>query len=156
MICNQLSIAFENAYLHQKLLGRISELENARNKLSESEQKMQLTVESVSEAIMVASLDGKIIRANKAASSMHGYEHNDEFIGKSSLMYVAWEDRRRMLEYLKKIKETGVFRNAEYTLLKKDGSAFQTECSISVFRNFLGIPEGFVICIRDISARKQA
>jgi PAS domain S-box-containing protein len=155
-LCNQISIAFENTFLHQKLLGRINELENTRNKLIESEQKMQLTVESVSEAIMVASLDGRILRANKAASSMHGYERNEEFIGKSSLMYVTFEDRRRMLENLKKIKETGVFRNAEYTLVKKDGSKFQTECSISIFRNFLGIPEGFVICIRDISARKMA
>jgi PAS domain S-box-containing protein len=154
-LTNQLALAFQNARLHQNLLQRVKDLENTKNELSESAEKMRLTLDSLSEAITVASLDGKIIQANKAASRMHGYDRNEDFVGKSSLMYVVWEERRRMLENLKKIKETGVFRKAEYTLVKKDGSTFETECSISVYRNFLGIPEGFVICIRDISARKQ-
>ena len=153
-LSTQLALAFQNTRLHQHLLQRVKDLENAKNDLSESDEKMRLTLDSLSEAIMIASLDGKIIRANKAASRMHGYERNEDFVGKSSLMYVVWEERRRMLENLKKIKETGVFRKAEYTLVKKDGSTFETECSISIYRNFLGIPESFVICIHDISSRK--
>ena len=106
-IANQLSVAFENAGLHQNLKQRIKDLETAQTRLSQSEQKMRSTLRSVSDGIMVTSLDGRIQTANEAAIKMHGFDVDDSFYGKTSLRYVDGSDRRRMLENLKKIKNTG-------------------------------------------------
>jgi PAS domain S-box-containing protein len=154
-ISNHLAIAFQNAHLHHNLLQRIEELERTQNELSESDEKMRLTLDALFEAILVVGLNGRITQANKAAVWMYGYERNQEMIGQSALKFVVWDERRRMLENLKKIKETGVFKKAEYCLMKMDGSSFDSECSISLFRSFLGHPAGFVICVRDVTFRKQ-
>ncbi len=154
-ISQRLAIAFQNIDLHQKLLSRVNDLEKARKRLSESEQKMRITLDSVFEAIIVASLDGKILQANQGAAKMHGYQQAQDFIGKNSLRYVAFAERRRMLEYVKKTMETGVSRKTECTIITKNGTPFDAECSIGLQRNFLGIAEGFVICVRDISAGKN-
>jgi PAS domain S-box-containing protein len=155
-ISNQLSLAFENARLHRNLVQRIQDLETTRNMLTQSEEKMHLTIDSLSEGIMITSIDGRIIQANEPAARLHGYNSNDHFVGTHSLRYVDPADRRKMLDNLKIILETGNPKIAEYTLIKKDNSRFLTECNISIYKDFLGKPGGFVICIRDISVRRQA
>ncbi len=155
-ISNQLSLSFENTRLHRNLVQRVQDLETTRNLLTQSEEKMNLTIDSLSEGIMITSLDGRIIQANEPAARIHGYTSNDHFVGTHSLRYVDLADRRKMLENLKIIQETGNAKIAEYTLIKKDNSRFLTECNISIYKDFLGKPGGFVICIRDISERRQA
>jgi PAS domain S-box-containing protein len=154
-IGHQLSIAIDNAVLHKNLLSRINELESIKNNLADSEEKMRLTLKAASEAIIVTSADGRIRQANEVAIRLHGYAIDNKFIGTTAIRYVDRNDRKRMLENLKTVRESGAFKKAEYTLIRKDGSKFQTECSISAFNNSLGQFEGFVICIRDISERKK-
>ena len=52
--------------------------------------------------------------------------------------------------------EEGITRNVEYTLLKKDGTAFPGEISAAVIRGAGGTANALVAIIRDISERKQA
>jgi PAS domain S-box-containing protein len=152
-ISNQLSVALDNSFLHQKLVSRISELEATENRLTLSEEKMRLTLESISDGVMLTSLDGRILEANNVAVKLHGYDQDMAFLGKSSLRFVVFEDRRRMLEQLHNVVHGGVSRQAAYHLIKKDGSTFQAECSIGTFKNLAGEIQGFVISIRDISER---
>jgi PAS domain S-box-containing protein len=155
-IGHQLSIAIENAMLHENLVTRIHELESTKNNLADSEEKMRLTLEAASEAIMVTASDGKIIQANDEVINLHGYTNDRDFIGTNALNYVDYIDRHRMMENLKNIQEGGTFKKGEYTLIRKDGSRFPAECSISAFNNSLGQFQGFVICFRDISKRQEA
>jgi PAS domain S-box-containing protein len=155
-ISNQLSIALDNAQLHQKLISRIQDLEKTQSRLSLSEEKMRLTLESISDGVMVMSLDGKIIQANSVAVKLHGYDQDNRFIGKIALRYVVPEDRRRLLEHLQSVLTKRAPREATFTLFKKDGSQFPAECNIGTYQNSAGMIEGYVICIRDVSERKQA
>ncbi|HSW58213.1 MAG TPA: PAS domain S-box protein [Dehalococcoidales bacterium] len=154
-ISRQLAMLFEKSQLHQNLLKRISELEKTRTNLSETERKLHITLDSVSEAVIVISPEGKIVEANNIAYRMCGYENTEEFLGKSALRFVVFEDRRRILEYMKAARESGLSRKSELIMVRKDGIKFEAECNISVFRKFLGLPDGFIIIIRDISVRKQ-
>jgi PAS domain S-box-containing protein len=51
---------------------------------------------------------------------------------------------------------TGVMRNAEYTMLRKNGSRFPVELSAAASTNADGQSRGIVIVVRDITARRQA
>jgi PAS domain S-box-containing protein len=153
---NQLSIACNNAHLHRNLLSRVKELEATQTRLTDSEQKMNLTVDTLFDGVMVLSLDGKIIQSNEAAARLHGYHRDEEFIGKNGLRYVVWEDRRKMMEILKYVLETGANHISEYTVVRKDGSRFISEMNIGLNKNFLGQPLGYIFSIRDVSQKKQA
>ena len=124
-------------------------------KLSESEEKMRLTIESLVEGIIVTSIEGIVLSANKAAARIHGYNSAKNILGENALRYVEHHDRRRLLDSLKKALKGETFKASEYTFIKKDGCRFAGECSISVYKNSSGKIEGFVICVRDISERKR-
>jgi PAS domain S-box-containing protein len=154
-LSHQLSIAIENTRLHQNLITRIQELETTKKSLADSEEKMRLTLESASEAIIVTSEKGKIRQANEVAINLHGYKEDSSFYGSQAFKYVEAKDRPKLLNEIKKIKKAGPIKDAEITLIKKNGDKFDAECSISTFNNSAGRIQGFVICVRDISHRKQ-
>ncbi len=155
-ISSQLSIALDNASLHQKLISRIRDLDSTRGRLSQSEEKMRLTLESISDGVMVIALDGGILQSNSMAVKIFGYDEDNGFTQKNALRYVVPDDRRRLLEHLRSVFSRRAYREATYSLIKKDGSLFPAECNIGTYQNSQGEIEGFVICIRDISERKIA
>jgi len=153
-ISAQLSIAFENSILHDNLLARIKELEETQNRLSLSEQKIRMTLESVSDGIVVISLDGRIIQANSVAIRMLGYDGDSAFMGRPALRYVNPDERKKMLENLKKVIQSGIVTVAECELIRKDESRFPAECGINPYKSSIGEIKGLVIWIKDITKRK--
>jgi len=138
------------------LVTDISERKQAEEALQESEGKLRLMFESVTDGITVTDLNGIVIDANDRTAEIHGFSSKDELLGKSAFELIAHLDRERATANMQKtIKEESV-RDIEYTLLKADGSKFIGELSASVLKDTAGNPIGFIAITRDITERKQA
>ena len=141
-IAHQLSTSIENANLHRDVL--------------DSENKLNLTLQSVSEGITVTDLEGKVKQVNDFVVKMHGYESADELIGRNAFQFIAPEDRDRAMKNMEKTLTTRSSGLIEYTFMKKDGSKFPAELSANLMNDVNGNPVGFVASTRNISERKQA
>jgi len=138
-----------------KRLGRIIERTQTKIALEESRKKLSNIFHASPDAITVTDLRGTIIECNRATLDMHGFSAKKEIIGKSAFELIAQEDQQRALENMKKTLQKGSIKNAEYTLVTKDGSEFRGELSASVIRDNSGKPVSFVSIIKDVSERKR-
>jgi PAS domain S-box-containing protein len=132
----------------------ITERKKAEETLRESEEKLRLMYESVTEGIIITDLNGIIVDANEAAVRMNGCDSKKQLIGRSSFEFIAGRDHARAAENLKKTLEQGRSGIIEYTLLREDGSEFPGELSASLIRDKSGNPASFVAITRDITERK--
>jgi PAS domain S-box-containing protein len=107
------------------------------------------------DAITVTDLKGKIIECNQAALDVYGGSSRQDLIGKNSLALIVRSDRKRAMENMRTVLKKDSMKNVEYVLLKKDGSKYSAELSVSVVKDARGKPSAFVGIIKDITERKQ-
>jgi PAS domain S-box-containing protein len=133
-------------------------LNHRKAKLDESEKLYQSLIETSPDAITVTDLVGNLIMVNKQAAALHGFNSVREMVksGKTAFDFIASEDMQRAIENIKKTLEMGSIRNAEYLLLKRDGTTLPAELSASIFTDQKGQPKGFIGVIRDVTKRKRA
>jgi len=124
--------------------------------LRESEERYRSLVETSPDAITLNDLDSKILMCNQQAVVLLGFESKEEIVGKKSYNFLVPEDRQRAEKEARKALETGCLRAVEYTLVKKDGTLFSAELSMSLIRDADGKPKAFITLTRDITLRKQA
>jgi PAS domain S-box-containing protein len=155
-IAKQLAIAIEKAILHEDVVAKTEETENARQLSRESDAKSRLIIESVAEGVLVTDLNGVIQGGNRQVVAMHGYYAETEILGLSIFKLLGVSDRVRVIKDLRKVLDIGSSGLLEYTCLKKDGSEFPGELNISLIRDVSGRPTGFVATSRDMTKRQQA
>ncbi len=136
----------------------ITDLKESEKKLKESEKKFRVTAETASDTIFMADASsGKLIFCNDAAVSMYGYK-KEELVGKQGKMMVPEEERPNFGKGFEQCKICN-----EYTFigplretwgLRKDGSKFPTEISISKCK--MGKKEYITSIVRDITQRKES
>ncbi len=124
--------------------------------LRASEARYRTLVETSPNGITLADLEGNVILCNQQAARLHGYENPESMIGTHVLKLVVPSDRQQAASNTGKTLNEGIVTNAEYTMLRKDGSRFPAEFSTALIRNTAGVPTGFIGITRDISERKQA
>jgi PAS domain S-box-containing protein len=124
--------------------------------LRASEQHYRRLVEILPDAVGMIDLQGRLTTANRQAVGMLGYAGPGELLGKNAFDLMPPEEHERMKADLTVTLETGVMRNAEYTMLRKNGSRFPVELSAAVSTGADGQSRGIVIVARDITARQQA
>jgi PAS domain S-box-containing protein len=134
----------------------ITERKKAEEALRDSEEKLRLTIESVTEGISVSDLEGKIVQVNEAVVKLHGYDNKEELIGRSAFDLIAERDHTRATQNLEKTLKDGYAKNIEYTFLTKDGKEFDAELSSATLRDASGNHLGFIAITRDITERKKA
>jgi PAS domain S-box-containing protein len=136
-------------------LGMITDI-TARKKteqsLQENQQNLQTLADTVTTGIGVIGIpDGKFLYVNSAYEKAFGYDH-DELIGRNTPdIYWDVEDRKRILELLKKTENKADY---DVRLKKKDGTMFWGMSSVRPV-NFNGRPALLGI-FTDISDRKIA
>jgi PAS domain S-box-containing protein len=131
----------------------ITERKSAEEALRESETKLRAIFDGSRDAIGV-SKGGIHTYVNPAHLSLFGYESNDDLIGTPIIDLIAPGSRGLVEERIKK-RAAGkpVPSLYEVTALKKDGTTFPMECSVSTY---LLRGEKFTLAIfRDVTERKR-
>jgi PAS domain S-box-containing protein len=134
----------------------IVRLHDTTTALRASEQHYRRLVEILPDAVGLMDLQGRLTTANRQAAEMLGYAGPGELLGKSAFDLTPPEEHERMKADTTITLATGVMRNAEYTMLRKNGSRFPVELSAAASTNADGQSRGIVIVVRDITARRQA
>ncbi|MGA2109772.1 MAG: PAS domain S-box protein, partial [Syntrophorhabdales bacterium] len=135
-------------------IGQALMRKRAEDALRESETKLRAIFDGSRDAIGV-SKDGIHFFANPAYVSLFGYENADELIGKPTTEFVAPESRGLVNERVeKRAKGEAVPPSYEATGLRKDGTTFLLEATISLYA--LKGEQFTLAVLRDITERKRA
>ena len=121
-----------------------------------SEQHYRRLVDILPNAIGLIDLQGRLTTTNRQGVEMLGYAGPEELLGKSVFDLTPPEEHERVKADIATTLETGVTRNTEYTMLRKNGSRFPVELSAVVSTDADGQSRGIVIVVRDITVRKRA
>ncbi len=124
--------------------------------LRASEARYRTLVETSPNGIILADLEGKLLLCNQQAVKLHGYTSPESMLGIDVFKLIAPYDRRLAAINTQKTINEGRTTNAEYTLLRRDGSSFPGEISTALVRNTSGAPTGFISMTRDITERRKA
>ena len=131
-------------------------IKGSEEALRESEARYRGVVYASPDAIVVVDLDGRITMANQLAVSLYSGASEDDLIGRNAFEMIAAEDQQHAMQDLQNNLKLGGLMHVEYTLVRKDGSTFPAEISVSTIRDPEGIPQSFISIIRDVTEHRQA
>lgn len=130
----------------------ITEQRNVENTLREREEQYRSIFESVTDAVLVFDLDGRIVEANPSACRMYGYSEQ-ELIGLSAAAIVRSDYFHGFDNFKKRVSDGGRFVTDSVNL-RKDGTQFDIEMHGAGF-TYRGA-QHLLSVVRNISERKRA
>ncbi len=129
-------------------LTEITELQNIKQKLSNSEEQYRSLIEQASDAIFINTLSGDLLEVNESACSMLGYS-KEELCAKNVKDLYREEDLERIPLMYKELA-SGQQTLLERSMVHKNGNLVIVEITAKM------IADGRVVAIaRDISERKK-
>lgn len=128
----------------------------AEEELRASRELLARTFQSLTDALFIMDEKGRILVCNSAASDMFGYSR-DEMLGqRTTFLHVDRKAMQRFRRYLRRaIDAKGFMHGLEFRMKRKDGTAFESEHSITPLAGGDANRMGWVGVIRDISGRKR-
>lgn len=124
--------------------------------LRASEEHHRRLIDILPDAVCLFHPKGQLLTANSQAAIMLGYATTEELLQKNIFdLTPAGEHERVKTEFMAALK-TGIIRNAEFTMVKKNGSVFRVELSATVSLGLGGQSTGLLSVARDITERKRA
>ncbi len=143
--------------INSELVARIKEQENSEERLRESEMKYQKLTDTAADAIICLKSPDTIYLWNKKAEEMFGYSVDEAMRKPLHQLIVPEIYREKAYAGLKEFYQTGrgavVGKTLELTALRKDGTEFPIELSVSAMN--IGGEWHSTGIIRDISGRKR-
>ena len=135
----------------------VTERKRMQEALRISEEKLRTMFESMRDGIVLTDTKGTIVEVNDATVKMHGYTDKKQIIGRNGIELVAERDRARVMEAaVKQSKGETPKEIAEiHTLVRVDGTEFESESSRSILRDSAGRVIGFIAVERDVTERKH-
>jgi PAS domain S-box-containing protein len=125
--------------------------------LEQSEQRFRAVTESVTDAIISADADGRIVFWNRGAAAIFGYDAG-EAMGLELTVLMPERYRERHLAGLRRLREDGessvVGRTLELNGLRRDGAEFPLELSLGSWHQ--ADQRYYTAVIRDLSVRQRA
>jgi PAS domain S-box-containing protein len=135
----------------------ITERKQAEETLHDSEERFRSVAENANDAIIYINGNGEIIFWNHAAEHIFGYSA-EEVVGSSISLILPERYRVAHLEGMNRVMKTGeskiMGKTVEMSGLRKDGSEFPLELSISTWK--IREEVYFTAVIRDITKRKHS
>ncbi|MFD0694709.1 PAS domain S-box protein [Paenibacillus sp. GCM10027628] len=125
-----------------------------RIKQLRAQQLMDSFMDLTSDGIVVVDLEGKVIEVNKGFEELHGWTR-EEVIGKV-LPMTPEECKEDVFRLYERIIAGEQFSNQESLKMRKDGSSFIANVTISTLKDENGKVVAFVGIERDITPRKKA
>jgi len=133
----------------------IVRLRHATAALRASEHHYRQLMEILPDAVASIDLQGQLTAVNPQATAMLGYADASELLQKTVFDLTLQDDHERARSDIASTLQTGVLRNAEYTLLTATGSRVLVEVSGASLKGTRGQPVGLVGVLRDITERKR-
>ncbi|MFO1045697.1 MAG: PAS domain S-box protein [Planctomycetaceae bacterium] len=146
-----------NAVLDQRIRERTEELVRLNEEIRASEEEFRLMIECVKDyAIYTLDPEGRVTSWNDGAARIYGYSAA-EIVGQHRSRFFAQEEIARGLpdSEMKEAADAGRF-SEEAWRVRKDGSHFWANGTMTVRRDHQGNVLGFVKVVRDLTERKRA
>jgi PAS domain S-box-containing protein len=126
-------------------------------KLRDSEERYRTLVEISPDGIALSDLNMNFLMANRKFLAMYGYDsfENLKSSGITVFDLFSEEERGRARENLKKNIEADAQLTTEYRSLRRDGTVFPIDLTLTVVRDEAGLPRYLLGIVRDISKRKM-
>ena len=124
--------------------------------LRESEERFRNLIDTAPFGILVISLEGKVLLANRQCADLHQTDHPDNLLGLPITDLVAVADRKLFTSQLGLLLKSRGRQEREYLLRRADDSVFCGEVIASLQIGAEGKPTAYTLVERDISATKAA
>ncbi|MBU0945034.1 MAG: response regulator [Proteobacteria bacterium] len=122
------------------------------------EQKSRVLSQAVEQnfdGIVLTDLNERILRANAAWATMHGFPDKDSLVNQQlSFFHTPGQNEKELTPFLKEVRRKG-HHFAEIGHVRQDGSLFPTAMNISQFQDEQEKPIGLLVTARDISMQKD-
>jgi PAS domain S-box-containing protein len=112
-------------------------------------------VDAMPLGVVIMDLEGRLLRGNKAAAGMLGYQL-EENIGKLATDFIDERDVPRALEAMTKIIADGFYKGFECTVVSKDGKKFPLIIDGTLLKDARGEPKEILMGVTDITELKRA
>lgn len=124
-------------------------------KWSEEEERYRTILDEIEEGYYEVDLTGNFTFVNNVMVQLLGYSH-DELMGMNYSIFTPKEELKYVFDTFNKVFRTGeILRHFPFSNIRKDGTMFSVEDSISPLRNKKGKITGFRGVVRDITERKK-
>ena len=140
--------------LHKGLQTEIEDRRSTEQALRRSERRFREMSDLLPQTVYEVDMTGRFLFANRAASTMFGFEADGPPEGRSFLEYVAPEDRERARNTIAQMYEGSGSTSGEYMFIRADGSTFPGLISATVVRDG-DRPSGMRGIVVDISEQRH-
>jgi PAS domain S-box-containing protein len=155
LTCVPLWLERTDPRLHMAMVEDITDRIKTEEALRDHEQRLQLTIDHINDAVIYGDLSGKVLWANQQWGNFIG-RSLDEIVGQSFMKYltpnaaVLAESRLSLVRQGEEVPPL-----VEFEIAREDDSSLWVEANVkSVIRDEAVI--GRLLVVRDISERKQA
>jgi len=129
----------------------VSQLIKTSHQLRESQERYKQQFQESSMAILIGTPEGELLDANKAATKILGYSHDELIMTRRTGLFL--DSDEKIQHAIQKQEETGEFQG-ELEMIKKTGEAVPVEMTFKIYRNEAGHLRTLKM-FKDISARKE-
>jgi PAS domain S-box-containing protein len=123
--------------------------------LRKSEEKYRTILHSIEEGYYEVDLSGNLTFFTDRLCTFLGYS-KEELMGMNNRQFTTEESAKKVYQVFSEVYRTGKPANAfDWEMIKKDGTRWWIETSVSLIRDSNGQPIGFRGIGRDVTERKQ-
>ncbi len=138
------------------VIRNITEHKQADKALMASEEKVRTILDRIEDGYYEVDLAGNFTFFNSILSKLSGYDES-EILGMNYTQYADEMAATRLYEMFNKVYRTGKpMKAVDMKIMRKDGTKYDVEASVSLIRDSDGKAIGFRGIVRDISDRKEA
>jgi len=147
-LCDKYMMDFKDKYGKRNLIISMVDITDIRRAEENNRQKTD-AMEAAIDGMALLNEEGKYIYLNKAHATVYGYDNTGELVGKSwKVLYDSDVLQRLEQEIMPEFSRKGYW-HGEATGMKKNGTKFSQELSLTAMGN-----GGLICVVRDITARK--
>jgi PAS domain S-box-containing protein len=133
----------------------ITEQRRLERELITNANRYRSLFEGSPDAVVLSSLDAKVILCNRQTALLLGYDDPHELVGRNIFDFVVPEDHERAKLNAQQTLTNGIVKSFEYTLIRKDGLRIPVEGSSSLIVKADGSPAALTNVLRDIRERRE-